>query len=60
MFLLFLGAIYDYAFEMGPGIKIHMPTFINIGSAILSLMGGGGGDRHTDTKTYIHRDSKAI
>jgi hypothetical protein len=39
------------AVEMGSGMRTHMLTFINIGSAILRLMGG-----------YVHRhtENKAI
>jgi hypothetical protein len=34
-----------YAAEMGSGAMIYITRFINIGSGIQNLMGGGGGGR---------------
>jgi hypothetical protein len=41
-----------YAVEMGSGVMIYIPSFINIRSGIEKLFGGG--------YTYKHPDSKAI
>jgi hypothetical protein len=35
-----------YAAEMGSGVVIYIPSFIQIGSVIQKLMEGGGGERH--------------
>jgi hypothetical protein len=35
-----------YAFDMGSGVMMHIPNFIEIGSGILKLIG-----RYTDTQT---------
>jgi hypothetical protein len=45
-----------YAVEMGSGAMIYIPSFIEIGSAIQKLMGGGGTQTPTDVdhKT-LHR-----
>jgi hypothetical protein len=37
----------NYAFEMGSGAMIHIPSFIKIGSAIQNLIGVRGGDTQT-------------
>jgi hypothetical protein len=38
-----------YAFEMGSGAMIYIPSFRKIGSGFQKLIGGGGyTDRHTD------------
>jgi hypothetical protein len=31
-----------YAVEMGAGVTVYIPVFINIGTATHKLMGGGG------------------
>jgi hypothetical protein len=36
-----------YAIEMGSGAIIYIPSFIEIGSAIQKLSGGGGGNSQT-------------
>jgi hypothetical protein len=38
-----------YAFEMGPGAMIHIPSFVKIGSGIEKFDGGG---THTHSKTH--------
>jgi hypothetical protein len=43
-----MGGIYEVAVEMGSGAMIYIPSFINIGSEIQKLMGGG----YADTKTH--------
>jgi hypothetical protein len=30
-----------YTVQMGPGVMIYIPRFINVGSGIQKLMGGG-------------------
>jgi hypothetical protein len=39
-----------HAVEMGAGAMIYIPNFINIGSGIQKLSGGGGTHKHTDCK----------
>jgi hypothetical protein len=39
-----------YAFEMGSGVMIYIPSFINIGSGVQKLIGG----------IQIHTDSMVI
>jgi hypothetical protein len=34
-----------YAVEIGPGAMIYIPRFVQIGSGIQKLMGGGGGSQ---------------
>jgi hypothetical protein len=36
-----------YAVEMGSGAMIYIPSFINIGSGIQKLMGGGYTEKQT-------------
>jgi hypothetical protein len=36
-----MGGIYNYAVEMGSGAMIYTPGFIDIGSDIQKLLGGG-------------------
>jgi hypothetical protein len=38
-----------YAFEMGSGAMIQIPSFINTGSSIQKLMGRRGINRDTDS-----------
>jgi hypothetical protein len=40
-------AFMKYAAEMGSGAMMYIPSFIKIGSGILTLMGGG--DSETDS-----------
>jgi hypothetical protein len=44
----------NYAFEMGRGVKIHLPSFIKIGSAIQKLVRGALKDIQT------HKDRSII
>jgi hypothetical protein len=41
----------NYAFEMGSGAMIHMPSFIKIGSGIQKLIRGI--HRHTDSMVIL-------
>jgi hypothetical protein len=44
----------NYAFEMRLGAMICTPKFINIGSGIQKLIGGGAGQNtHTDTDRKV-------
>jgi hypothetical protein len=47
----YMGGVFNYAFEMGSGAVIYVPSFIKIGSGIQKLIGGI--HRHTDSKVII-------
>jgi hypothetical protein len=45
-----MGGIYELCFEMGSGAVTHILNFIQIGSGIPKLLGGGQLDVPTDTQ----------
>jgi hypothetical protein len=44
---------------MGSGAVVYIPSFINIGSGVQNLMGGGV-PRHTCKQTHTHTHSNVI
>jgi hypothetical protein len=48
-----MGGIFNKAVEMGSGVVIYVPSFINIGSGVQKLVVG-------DTQTHTHRQQRDL